>query len=120
MKISVVLANEKLNISEITLKTLYNEDDDSEDEQELGGGELMDTFTHFYSVLKDKTATEEECKDERLEGRPGECKKISNMVKVGAANVFTGAIGINSIGKINDRSSNVQGLNDPSSSKLME
>jgi len=60
VKISVVLANEQLNIAGITIKALNNENEDSEDEQELGGGELMDTFTHFYSVLKDKSATPEE------------------------------------------------------------
>ena len=111
----MVLANEQLNIAEITIKTLNNEDDDSEDEQELGGGELMDTFTHFYSVLKDKAGNEEE-----KEGRPSEGKKITSMVKVGAANVFTGAIGINSIGKINDRSSTDFGHNDQASQKVVE
>lgn len=32
VKISVVLANEQLNIAEITIATLNNENDDSEDE----------------------------------------------------------------------------------------
>ena len=54
VKISVVLANQHIDIAQMTLNALNNKEEDSDDEQELGGGELMDTFTHFYSVLKDK------------------------------------------------------------------
>jgi hypothetical protein len=75
----------------------------------------MDTFTHFYSVLKDKAAPEEEQKEEKS----SENNTKASMLKVGAANVFTGAIGINSIGK--DRQNAVLGgQNDAASQKVIE
>ena len=38
---------------------MLNELDESEsdDEQELGGGELMDTLTYFYDVYKEREQT---------------------------------------------------------------
>lgn len=33
------------------------DDSESDDEQELGGGELMDTLTYFYDVYKEREQT---------------------------------------------------------------
>ena len=33
------------------------DESDSDDEQELGGGELMDTLTYFYDVYKEREQT---------------------------------------------------------------
>jgi hypothetical protein len=95
----VIPIDEGLSIHGMAMKARGNEHpDSSDDEPELGGGELMDILTHVHSAYKDKGVTEESKK-------AGESKKLTNIVKAGAANVITGAIGINSIGNATDRTS---------------
>lgn len=60
-KISVVLANESLDIASMTLKSIQKDaagdkadDESSESEDERDGAELRENFNHFYTVLKDK------------------------------------------------------------------
>ena len=87
----------------MAMKARGNEDPDfSDDEPELGGGKLMDILTHVHSAYKDKGGTEET-------KTPQDKSKLTNIVKAGAANVITGAIGINSIGNTGDRMSTTLG-----------
>lgn len=74
VKIVVIEASTNVDIATITLQSLNKkrtdtaskdpnnmlnelDEDDSDDEQELGGGELMDTLTYFYDVYKEREQT---------------------------------------------------------------
>ena len=99
----------------MAMKARGNEDPDfSDDEPELGGGELMDILTHVHSAYKDKGVSEES------KGTQDK-SKLTNIVKAGAANVITGAIGINSIGNTTDRmSTSLGGPGDSQKDKQIE
>ena len=75
VKIVVIEASTNVDIATITLQSLNKkrtdtsvvkdpnnmlndlEESESDDEQELGGGELMDTLTYFYDVYKEREQT---------------------------------------------------------------
>lgn len=74
VKIVVIEASTNVDIATITLQSLNKkkteatvkdpsnmlndlDESDSDDEQELGGGELMDTLTYFYDVYKEREQT---------------------------------------------------------------
>lgn len=75
VKIVVIEASTNVDIATITLQSLNNrrtegtttkdptnmlnelDESESDDEQELGGGELMDTLTYFYDVYKEREQT---------------------------------------------------------------
>jgi len=60
VKIMVIPIDEGLSIHGMAMKARGNEDPDfSDDEPELGGGELMDILTHVHSAYKDKGVSEE-------------------------------------------------------------
>ena len=115
VKIMVIPIDEGLSIHGMAMKARGNEDPDfSDDEPELGGGELMDILTHVHSAYKDKGVTEES-------KRPHEGKKLTNIVKAGAANVITGAIGINTITNATDRNSlQIGGTGDSQKDKQID
>lgn len=95
----VIPIDEGLSIHGMAMKARANEDPDySDDEPELGGGELMDILTSVHSAYKDKGVSEES-------KNPSDPRKIKNIVKAGAANVIVGAIGINSISGATNRNS---------------
>ena len=97
---------------------------DSDDEQELGGGELIEHLQYFYDVYKNQEnnankirkisgeyqATHEEQKDDgikREDSNAGTKGKFGTYVKEGFVKVAAGAVGIDPISQLNNGKTNI-------------
>jgi hypothetical protein len=90
---------------------------ESEDEPELGGGQLMDILTHVTSAIKDIRVSEGS--EEKKSG--GKALTNMNILKEGTVKVVAGAIGMSgNLTSNNDRQSVIGGGADTAKDKLIE